>query len=83
MKNQSTLRKKCPNTDLFLVRIFLYSVRIQENTDPEITPYLNIFHAVVVSGFKLRPFSILEKVPFLVRRSNFAAKYDGNVPFVL
>ena len=28
-----TLREKCPNTELFLVRIFLYSVRIQENTD--------------------------------------------------
>ena len=29
----NTLREKCPNTELFLVRIFLYSVRIQENTD--------------------------------------------------
>ena len=39
------LREKCPNTDLFLVRIFLnfdwiqrfmeYSVEIQENTDQE------------------------------------------------
>ena len=29
----STLREKCPNTELFLVRIFLYSVQIQENTD--------------------------------------------------
>ena len=35
-----TLREKCPNTELFLVRIFLYlrskslySVQIQENTD--------------------------------------------------
>ena len=28
----STLREKCPNTE-FLVRIFLYSVQIQENTD--------------------------------------------------
>ena len=28
-----TLREKCPNTELFLVRIFLYSVRIKENTD--------------------------------------------------
>ena len=27
------LREKCPNTELFLVHIFLYSVRIQENTD--------------------------------------------------
>ena len=28
-----SLHEKCPNTELFLVRIFLYSVRIQENTD--------------------------------------------------
>ena len=29
----SAIAWKCPNTELFLVRIFLYSVRIQENTD--------------------------------------------------
>ena len=28
-----TLREKWPDTELFLVRIFLYSVQIQENTD--------------------------------------------------
>ena len=28
-----TLREKCPNTELSLVRIFLQSVRIRENTD--------------------------------------------------
>ena len=28
-----SLRKKCPNTEFFLVRIFLNSVRILENTD--------------------------------------------------
>ena len=27
------LREKCPNTKLFLVRIFLHSVRMQENKD--------------------------------------------------
>ena len=27
------LRKKCPNTEFFLVCIFLYSVRIQKNTN--------------------------------------------------
>ena len=27
------LRGKCPNTEFFLLRIFLYSVRMQENTD--------------------------------------------------
>ena len=28
-----TLREKCPNTEFFLVRIFMYSVQIEENTD--------------------------------------------------
>ena len=28
-----TLREKCLNTEFFLVRIFLYSVQIEENTD--------------------------------------------------
>ena len=28
-----SLREKCLNTKLFLVRIFLHSVRIKENTD--------------------------------------------------
>ena len=28
-----TLREKFPNTEFFMVRIFLYSVQIQENTD--------------------------------------------------
>ena len=27
------LREKCPNKELFLVRIFLYSVQTQENTE--------------------------------------------------
>ena len=26
-------REKCPNIEFFLILIFLYSVRIQENTD--------------------------------------------------
>ena len=29
------LPEKCPNTEFFLVRIFLYSVQIQENADQE------------------------------------------------
>ena len=28
-----SLREKCPNTEFFLIHIFLYSVRMQENTD--------------------------------------------------
>ena len=44
-----SLREKCPNTELFLVRIFLYSDLICPNTGkyvPEITPYLDTFQAV-------------------------------------
>ena len=60
----STLREKCPNTECFLVRIFLYlvsllyfpkspySVQIQENTDQK-KLYLNTFHAVL--DFVQRP----------------------------
>ena len=33
MYTTNALRKKCPNTELFLVRVFLYSDWIQENTD--------------------------------------------------
>ena len=32
-RKKHSLREKCPNTGLFLVRIFLFSVRIQENKD--------------------------------------------------
>ena len=61
------LREKCPNTELFLVRIFLYSdwirreylsiwvsLRIQSEYSkygPEIAPYLDTFHAVVFLSF--------------------------------
>ena len=34
------------STEFFLVRIFLYSVWIHENTDRKKTPYLDTFHAV-------------------------------------
>ena len=42
-----TLCKKCPNTEFLLVRISLYSVRIQEIRTRK-TPYLDTFHAVSV-----------------------------------
>ena len=37
-----TLREKCPNTELFLVRIF----RARAEYRAEKTPYLDIFHTV-------------------------------------
>ena len=42
-----SLSKKCRNTEFFLVRIFLYSVWIQENKKPEKSPYLNIFQGLL------------------------------------
>ena len=48
-KKIKILREKCPNTEFFLVRIFLYSPVFGLNTGiygPEKTPYLDTFHAV-------------------------------------
>ena len=42
------MREKCPNTELFLVRIFLYSVQIQENTDQK---QLRIWTVFMQYGF--------------------------------
>ena len=50
-----SLREKCPNTELFLVRIFLYSVRIQENTDQNNSVYGHFSRSVLpmLSSFLL------------------------------
>ena len=55
------LREKCPNTEFFMVHIFLYlnwigdlrsrspySVRMQENTDLKKTVFWHSFHAVLI-----------------------------------
>ena len=64
-----SLREKCPNTELFLVCIFLYSDGIpylsvfSPNTGkygPEITLYLDTFHAV----YNLPPDSALHSAPY-------------------
>ena len=44
-----TLREKCPNTEFFLVRIFLYSVRIQENTDHKKLRIWTLFTQCILS----------------------------------
>ena len=54
-----SLREKCPDTEFFLVRIFLHSDRIRRDNSyfsvfspnagkygPEKTPYLDTFHVV-------------------------------------
>ena len=43
---KSALRENYLNTEFFMVWIFLYSMRIHENTDHEKTPYLDTFHHV-------------------------------------
>ena len=44
------LPEKCPDAEFYLVRIFLYSVRVQENTDQKMRTRKNSvfghFHAV-------------------------------------
>ena len=62
-----TMREKCPNTELFLVRVFLYSDWIRRDTEylpvfspntgkhgPKITPYLDTFHTVTNLKYDLR-----------------------------
>ena len=48
LSNALPLREKCPNTGLFLVRVFLYSDWIRKVTPygPEITPFLDPFYTV-------------------------------------
>ena len=41
-----SLREKCPNTEFFLVRIFMHSDWIQEITDQKKAPYLDSFHVL-------------------------------------
>ena len=43
-----SLRRKCPDTEFFLVRISPYPVQIRENTDQKKTPYLDTFYAVFI-----------------------------------
>ena len=43
-----SLREKCPNTEFFLVRIFPYSVRMQENMNKKKLSNLDTFYAVFV-----------------------------------
>ena len=45
------LLEKCPNTELFLVRIFLYSVRIQENTDHKYLRIWTLFTQWICNDF--------------------------------
>ena len=75
---QITLREKCPNTEFFLVRTFLYSVGIQGHTDQKklgiwtlfTQCYLHShsFHGVIFyvinSLFSFKPLKVPEGVMF-------------------
>ena len=51
----TSLCKKCPNTEYFLVRIFPHSDWIQRDTSgkygPENTPYSDTFYAVLATEY--------------------------------
>ena len=46
MKTKQTLSEKCPNTEFFLVRIFMYSNSSTGKYGPEKSPYLDTFDAM-------------------------------------
>ena len=63
---KNSLLEKCPDTEFFLVRIFLHSAWIRRDTpylsifssnaekyEPEKNPYLDTFHTVEVAGTQL------------------------------
>ena len=69
------LREKCPNTEYFLVRILLYSVRIQENMNQK----------------KLRIWTLFTQCPFLFKigamgdaywEFDFSIKLFSNTVFI-
>ena len=43
------LREKCPNTEFFVVRIFIYSIRKQENTDQKNSVFGHFLRSVANS----------------------------------
>ena len=67
-----SLREKCPNTVYFLVHIFLYSVRIQENTDQKILPIWTLFTQCVSGN---RDFQIFQTILIRNNKINSTNKY--------
>ena len=56
-----SLCEKCPNTEFFLVRIFLHLVRIQENTDQK-NPVFGHFPRSDLRGILIKNKSIIQKL---------------------
>ena len=47
-KGSNSLREKCPDTEIFLACILLYSDKIQENTDQKKIRYMDTFHEMIL-----------------------------------
>ena len=62
------LREKFPNTELFMVRIFLYSVQIQENTDQENSILTHFSLSVHWGSYWFNPASKHSRISY---KSNF------------
>ena len=75
-----TLREKCPNTEFYLVRIFLYSIRMQENTrsvsldEKRCTFYVNYF--IIISLCILSDLSIA-KINSVHNNNTFTLKIQS------
>ena len=59
---KSTLRKKCPKAEFFLVCIFLYSVPIQKNTNQKFTLTIYYLHWKCEKILGSLPFSVDIKI---------------------
>ena len=69
-----SLSEQCPNTVLFLVRIFLYSVRMQENTEKKET-LAQVFSCEIceISNFEISPLLTEHLQWLLLRAPNFVS----------
>ena len=77
-----SLHEKCPNTELFLVRIFPHSDVFSPNAGkyrPEKTPYLDTFHAVIGKVSMLKEVDVLWKHCFGNRKEYFL--FEPMLPF--
>ena len=66
--SQRTLREKCPKTEFFLARIFLYSDWIQENTDQKKLHIETLF--MQWNCWKPRQENFLPSAAFLFKENN-------------
>ena len=74
-----TLREKCPNTELFLVRIFLYSDWKQENMDQKKLRIRTVFTQwkFYIFKFSLRSWLQIMILVFVFRHSIYDDKVSN------